>query len=167
MWRCVFLSCDGVSFCRVPMAAAPIVTWRGGACDDMCSDGQSPWLIPWFADSDGICSGATKKTFGTKKAEQIGIKRTKNCRKFAKKVDANLAKISRNSVEKLSWFRWFSYREYLFLVLFQPCIAGCVHPCDGGGGAHCHMGLVAVCRCGRGACDDICSYEEVLYFSLI
>ena len=102
-----------------------------------------------------------------KKAQQIGIKRTKNCRKIAKKVDANLAKISRNSVEKLSSFRWFFYREYIFLVLFQPCIAGCVHPCDGGGGAHCHMGLVAVCRCGRGACDDICSTEEVLYFSLI
>ena len=118
--------------------------------------------LPWFSDSDGICSGATKKTFGTKKAEQIGIKGTKNCRKLAKKVDAKLAKISRNSVEKLSLFRWFFYREYIFLVLFQPCIAGCVHPCDGGGGAHCHMGLVAVCRCGRGACDDICSYEEVL-----
>ena len=125
----------------------------------MCSDGQSPRLIPWFADSDGICSGATKKTFGTQKAQQMGTKRTKICRELAKKVDANLAKISRNSVEKLSSFRWFFYRVYIFLVLFQPCIAGCVHPCDGGGGAHCHMGLVAVCRCGRGACDDICSTE--------
>ena len=85
----------------------------------MCSYGQSPWLIPWFADSDGICSGATKKTFGTKKAEQIGIKRTSICRKVTKKVDANLAKISRNSVEKLSSFRWFSIGNIFFLCCFN------------------------------------------------
>ena len=106
--------------------------------------------------------GRHEKNIWHEKSSANRYEKNEKLPEIRQKVDANLAKISRNSVEKLSSFRWFFYGEYMFLVLFQPCIAGCVHPCDGGGGAHCHMGLVAVCRCGRGACDDICSDEEVL-----
>ena len=85
----------------------------------MFSDGQSLWLIPWFADSDGICSGATKKTFGTKKAEQIGIKRTKICRKCAKKLMPIWRKFRGILSESYCHFVGFSIGNIFFLCCFN------------------------------------------------